>query len=1063
MISLSLYIVSINLLLMTKNSFTIYNASAGSGKTYTLVKQYLKKVFQSNFNNHFKHILAITFTNKAVAEMKSRILNSLQLFSNENILNTPTPLFSELVTELNTTPKKLQEKSAKIYNTIINNYATFDVVTIDTFTHRIIRTFAYDLKIPQNFDVALDTEEILFQAVNNLIDKIGSDKQLTDVLLAYTLQKTDDDKSWDIALDLNKTAKLLLNENDISHLELLNDKSLSDFDNLNKLLIKKISHVETNILTIATSLLDLFKQNGITKEAFSRGSLFNFFIKIKNKNYSLSFDLSWQENLISGGTLYPKKADDNIKSWIEENQQNIAEQFVKTKTLFYELSFLQNFKKHLVPLSVLNLIYKELEALKEDQNIVLISEFNRIIASEIKDQPAPFIYERIGERYQNYFIDEFQDTSLMQWENLIPLTENALITEASQNNQHSLLLVGDAKQSIYRWRGGKPEQFISLYEGESPFYLKPTVENLNTNYRSFSEVINFNNHFFSYLANYFSNETHQELYKIGNQQNFNSRKGGYVSIDFIENLKSEEAIESYQEKTLDTIQQILALGFEKKDICIITRKKADGIALADYLTEKNVEITSSETLLLNKNADINFIINFLQFLVHPSNKNHQLSILFFLYKHLSIKDDEHDFYQRLLALPFGDFFNSLTEDYNISFNHQQVRTFPLYELVEAIIRAFRLIEHSNAYLQYFLDEVHNFTSKKTTGVLGFLEYWENNNHKLSIVAPENANAISIMTIHKSKGLEFPVVIFPFADLDIYKELEPKTWLPIKPEEHLNFSQAYIAFNKHIQEYSAVGNQIFQDRNTQLELDNTNLLYVALTRAKEQLYVISKKTIDKNGIEKEGTYSGFLIGYLKNQHLWNEENNLYTFGEPLKISERTSIKDTIELPYISSSRKNHNLSIITKSGYLWDSEQEKAIEKGNLIHYILSKINYQHDLEFAFEECITEGILTPLQEKEIKPIISQLIFHSEASEYYKNEYLVYNEKEIVSPNGSILIPDRIVLKDLEAIIIDYKTGQPSKKHEDQINNYAFALINMDYKVNKKILIYLENNIEIKEVN
>lgn len=1048
---------------MTKNSFTIYNASAGSGKTYTLVKQYLRTVLQASSNNYFKHILAITFTNKAVAELKNRILNTLQQFSSNDIIQNPTPLFYELISELNSTPAKLQQKATKIYNAIINNYAAFDVVTIDTFTHRIIRTFAYDLKIPQNFEVALDTEEILFQAVNNLIDKIGSDRQLTDVLLSYTLQKTDDDKSWDIALDLNKTAKLLLHENEISHLELLNEKSLSDFDNLNTLLADKINTSETDLQTTAINLFELFKQNGITKDAFSGGYLFNYFMNLKEKKYPKSFGAAWQTKLIHGETLYKNKTAPFIAEWVDKNQSHIAEQFIKTKTLFYELSFLQNFKKHLVPLSVLNLIYKELEAIKEDQNIVLISEFNRIVAAEIKDQPAPFIYERIGERYQNYFIDEFQDTSIMQWENLIPLTENSLVTEAAENSQHSLLLVGDAKQAIYRWRGGKPEQFISLYEGKSPFYLESTTKNLDTNYRSYSEIIQFNNSLFSYLAAFFSNTAHQELYKIGNQQKINLNNGGYVSIDFIENLKSEEANEAYQEKTLNTIYKVLDAGFEKKDICIITRKKADGITLANYLTENNIEITSSETLLLNKSPEINFIVNLLHFLVTPNNKTYQIDLLFFLYKHLSIQIDEHNFYQQFISFSFTDFFANLNTHFNINFDYAQNRTLPIYELIEAVIRAFNLINNSNAYLQYFLDEVHSFSSKKTSGLIGFLEYWNDNQHKLSIVAPENVNAVNIMTIHKSKGLEFPVVIFPFADLDIYREIDPKVWLPLNPDDFNQFSQAYLGFNKNIQEYSTVGSQIFKERNAQLELDNINLLYVALTRAKEQLYIISKKDIDKIGNEKKDSYSGFLIGYLKSKQLWHEATYLYEFGNAAKLSKVTLTNNTMELPFISYSRKEHNLSIITKSGYLWNSTQEKAIEKGNLIHYVLSKIKYHHDIDFTFDECIAEGSLNSLQKKEIYPIINELITNSEASAYFSNKLTVYNEKEILSPTGSILIPDRIVCKDKSVIIIDYKTGSTNKKHEDQINSYGFALTKMGFKVHKKLLIYLDDNIEIKEVN
>ena len=336
-----------------------------------------------------------------------------------------------------------------------------------------------------------------------------------------------------------------------------------------------------------------FEAKGITESDIK--SVFLYFSKLAKEDFSTKYGLVWQTKLLNGGTIYPKRVTGVVASLIDEMQSRIASDFEKTKELFSEISFLRNFQKSIVPLSVLNVVNKELQRIKEEQNILLISEFNQLISNEIKGQPAPFIYERIGERYQNYFIDEFQDTSEMQWQNLIPLTENALVTEPKPNEQHSLLIVGDAKQAIYRWRGGKPEQFIDLYEEENPFYIEKNIENLDTNYRSYSEVVDFNNDFFSFLSHKFQNETHQELYKIGNNQKQNAKKGGFVKVSFVENVIEEEATVLYQEKVLETIESVLAQGFVKADICIVTRKKKDGIAIADFLVEKGISIISSET------------------------------------------------------------------------------------------------------------------------------------------------------------------------------------------------------------------------------------------------------------------------------------------------------------------------------------------------------------------------------------------------------------------------------------------------------------------------------------
>ena len=1051
---------------MQQNSFAVYNASAGSGKTYTLVKKYLETLFSSYKKDKFKHILAVTFTNKAVAEMKERILKNLKAFANEDILTYPEKfkdeqqMFKSICSNLNLTETELQQKAVIVQDGILNNYAAFDIVTIDTFTHRIIRTFAYDLKIPQNFEVALDTQEILREAIDNLLSKIGEDKKLTQLLIDFAMQKTDDDKSWDIGLDLFKISGILLKEDEIKHVKLLQEKTFDDFKNLKKTLNKALKNNQEKIVAIAENRLHIFEKKGIVLNDIK--SVYGYFIKLSKEDFNVKFDLVWQTKLIEGVAIYPKRVQEDTKSIIDNIQTEIAEDFIETKKIHHEISFLKNFSKNLIPLSVINEIQKEIELLKEEQNILLISEFNSIISNEIKDQPAPFIYERIGERYHNYFIDEFQDTSEMQWENLVPLTENAIITESKDRTPNSIMLVGDAKQAIYRWRGGKAEQFINLYEKKSPFYLQPEVENLETNWRSYSEIINFNNNLFTYTSGLFANKTHQNLYKIGNHQNENDKKGGYVEISFVENQKKEEASILYQEQVYDIIQRVQKEGFELADICIITRKRVDGVAIADYLTERDVDIISSETLLINKSENVQFINSFLESLLFPENKTAKIKILFFLYKKLNIKSSENLFYNEYLNLPQDEFFVKISREHNRNFDYKQHEILPFYELVEYIIRAFQLVEYSDAYVQYFLDEVLNFTQNKTTGILGFLEYWEGKKEKLSIIAPEGNNAVTLMTIHKSKGLEFPIVIFPYADMDIYNQIDPKAWLPIKNEQYNDFQEAYLSYNKELEHYNEDGASIYHHKQSELELDNINLLYVVLTRAKEQLYIISKLETNKDE-GKLNNYSGLLINYLKSIDKWTDNENSYSFGNPKKLSPKTAFKETSSLPFISSSRIDHNLSVITKSGYLWDTHQKNAIEKGDLTHLILSKISYQTDVDLAFEELITDGTINKEQKEILKPIVDNLVSNSEISIYFKEEYTVYNERAILTKTGEQIIPDRFVVKDNLATIIDYKTGEEKKKHTIQVKNYAEALEEIGFNVDKILLVYIGEEIHVKEVH
>lgn len=1053
---------------MSENTFVVYNASAGSGKTFTLVKSYLKTLFSSTDINKYKRILAITFTNKAVAEMKGRILENLKAFADPEILLQNVPANKKdaqqmlvlIAEELQISVENLHKRAVKIQEVILNNYAAFDVVTIDTFTHRLIRTFAHDLKLPQNFEVALDTEDVLQEAIGNVLAKVGEDDHLTKLLIDFALQKADDDKSWDISLDLYRVSKLLLNENEAKHLELLKDKTLSDFDTLKKTVLKKIAAAEEDIVIISKHRLLEFENKGIVEGDIK--PIFGYFSKLAKQNFNVKYGAVWQAKLTNGETIYPKRVASGNGGVIDEIQSEIASDFEQTKALFYEISFLKNFQKNIVPLSVLNVVHQEIQRIKEEQNILLISEFNQIIANEVKGQPAPFIYERIGERYQNYFIDEFQDTSQMQWQNLIPLTENALATESKGKEQNSLLIVGDAKQAIYRWRGGKPEQFIDLYEGENPFYVKNEVANLETNYRSYSEVIKFNNKFFSYLSNRFNNTTHQELYRKGNAQKENAKKGGFVKLSFVENVVEEEAIIYYQEKVLEIIESVLQQGFSKADICVVTRKKKDGIAIADYLTEHKVNIISSETLLLSKSEEVLFIISFLYYMLCPQNKTVQLEMLRYLYKKLEVTEGEHEFYTEYIKLSPPEFFAQLAVSHHVQFDYTSTQTLPFYELVEQIIRTFNLVISSNAYVQYFLDEVQSFTQKKSTGIQGFLEYWEMKKDKLSIVAPDGDDAVTLMTIHKSKGLEYPIIIVPFAELDIYREQDSKVWYPIDEDVYDGFSEAFLHFNKDIENYGAVGEELWNNRRAQLELDNINLLYVALTRPKEQLYIITKKNVNKDGVENDNFFSGFFIGYLKNVGLWQEGVNDYEFGAATKSSIKTQITTPDELKFISSSRVDRNLSVLTKGGFLWDTEQQDAIERGNLIHLILSKIKHAADIDVAFQVLEIEGVINKEQSNNLKETVVDLVENSELAVYFKDSLEVYNERPILQKGGSMLIPDRIVIDGNKVSIIDYKTGAVNKVYEQQVNKYADALIEMKYIIDKKLLVYLGKEIKIIEV-
>ena len=1035
-------------------SFNVYNASAGSGKTFTLVKEYLKLLLRSKNPLLFRNILALTFTNKAVGEMKTRIIETLKQFSDDSILNNTNSMFTAITNELEATPESVHSNSKIILNSILHNYAAFDISTIDRFTHKVIRTFAFDLKIPVNFEVELDTESLLFEAVDSLIAKAGTDKELTKVLVDFAIEKADDDKSWDISYDFNKIAKLLVNENDIPFLELLKEKTLADFKQLKKTLILKMNESEKDIVEKAKNALTLIEESGLQFNDFTRSSLPKHFENLTNGKLDIKFDNNWQLD-IENTAMYPSRVSQDIVSTIDAIKPQLISFFIETKALVFKYRFYKNAYKNLTPLSVLNAINGELDVIKEENNVLLISEFNKIIHNEIKDQPTPFIFERLGEKFKHYFIDEFQDTSELQWENLIPLIDNRMSSEIG-----SAMIVGDAKQAIYRWRGGKPELFIGLVGNDNPFYVDKSIHNLPVNYRSCKQIVNFNNSFFEHLSSFaFENETHQELYSLAKQEDY-IKEEGFVNIELLEFNEDDNRDERYPETVKHTIEATIANGFELKDICILVRKKKEGAAIADYLSEHGINIISSETLLINRSPKVQFITNILKLSIQPENKEFKADILYYILSLLDI-EDKHTFLENGLAQSFNH-LSTFLATHKIVFSFNNLLQLSLYNAAEYIIRAFNLVETSDAYIQFYLDTILDYSQKNSSSLMDFLAYWDKKKDSLSITIPEGKNAVQIMTIHKSKGLEFPVVIFPYADLNIYREKEPKTWFPINSDEFNGFKHALLNYNKDVAEFGSVGEDIYEKHQSGLELDNINLLYVALTRAVEQLHIISKKNIDSKGNEKLNEYSGLLINYLKNIGKWVETENSVSFGNPnrqLNHSDDATNTLTSEL-FISN---NDTVSIVTNSGYLWDTEQENAIEKGNLIHDIFSKIETSKDIDFVLNDSVLEGVIDAEQKVFLEDVIKKIMQHPKLKHYYTDDALIYNERDIISENGTIVRPDRLVLdNNNQATIIDYKTGAYDKKHAQQLITYADIIETMNIKVNKKILVYINDEIKVEEI-
>ncbi|OCB77420.1 UvrD-helicase domain-containing protein [Flavobacterium crassostreae] len=1049
----------------TSASFSIYDASAGSGKTYALVKEYLKIILTAAKNDAYRNILAITFTNKAVHEMKSRIVGSLSEFAKDAPSSKATELLQDLAADTGLSGSEIQTKSRQIIKHIIHNYAAFDISTIDKFTHKVIRAFAHDLNLPMTFEVTLDTENLLTEAVDAIIAQAGEDPTLTKLLIDFTMEKTDEDKSWDISREILDTGRLVLNENHRTEITHFQDKTIADFVAIKKKLVASCASLDQDNAEFAQAALALIENHGIDLKSFSRGTFPNHLSSIRDKKYNPKNKTFHEPEAIA----INKTAKD--RTLIE----NLIPELLKILAVVYQnfekRDFYKAFLKNITPLSLLNTVSNELAKIQQEQNLLSITEFNALIHREIQNQPAPFIYERLGERYRHFFIDEFQDTSEMQWQNLIPLIDNALSGQDDLGQKGTLMIVGDPKQSIYRWRGGKAEQFIELSKDANPFNNPDKKRvHLDKNYRSYSQVIDFNNAFFKLVSEQFEQPDYKELYANHSHQKTNSKTGGYVQISFIPKIETatqeEEALDKtklYVLATLNTIQKVRNEGFEYKDIVILTRKRGQGVAIANYLTEQNIPLLSSETLLIQNATEVRLIIHLLKYLKNHADLEAKAYFLHYIAEHVQDQLPVHDFIAQGMAHTNEVNFENWLRSFSISLSFQNIRKKALYEAVEIIIAKFlspNFSKGSGAYVQYFLDIVLERDVRNQAGIADFLHFWDKNADKFSIPSPEGNNAVRIMTIHKSKGLEFPVVIMPFAEEDYNRKPKDKLWLDA-PETDFGLPKVLIDNSSEVEGFGPEAKIIYDQKKQEELLDNINVLYVALTRAEEQLYVISNANLTSKGEVMANNMSAFFINYLDSKGVFDPEKLEYQFGSSKKVSPTSKHIDTSKkIEVVAQTLDPKNIKIAQREALMWGTQQQESMEYGNVVHEILSFVKTKQDVTLAIEKALESGLIHFGQKELVQQTILDIVTHKELERYFAPENTVWNEQTIIQKKGPIVKPDRMVVnKAKEVYLLDYKTGAHNTKYQKQLENYQQAIELMGYKVVKKALIYIGKEIDV----
>jgi len=1038
---------------LSNSNFKIINAGAGSGKTFSLVLEYLTFLINPKLELNHKSLLAITFTNKAVNELKSRVLNKLFILktnpSREKIIT------NHLKNELKITDEEIKIRSSLILKKIIYDYGSFDIITIDSFTHRIIRTFSRDFKLSTNFEVIIDNNEILSEIVDSIINEVGVKPNITETLINYSLYKILEGKSVNIKKDLIDFAKILLNENNRSYIDDIKESSDKIFSDSYKVLNNRIKVLQREIKLLSIKALELIHNNKLEKKDFFRGTLYNYFEKLKNLDFKFSNNKNLEDSLLGLGQLYSKNKEELIKDRINLIRPDLNQFYSEIKPKLQLFFFTKSLLKNWIPLSLSSLMWKKIEEIETKEKKILIDNFNSKISLIIKDQPAPYIFERIGERYKHYFIDEFQDTSKLQWGNLIPLISNSLETEYASDFRGSLFLVGDPKQAIYRWRGGDVNQFINLNKKKSPFQIEPEIKRLKINYRSKDEIVKFNNDFFKNSSTFLSDETYNKIFdKTSTQLNHND-PGGYITVNFISKTNfKKESDDLYLKEVFKKVKSVLSRGYSINQIAVLVRKKRQAILVSEELLKKGIKIISSESLLINNSNSVKFLIALMKLVINHDNKRQYKIILDHLWNlKYSNSIEYHTFLKTYLGLKKEDFFRDLSLLLNNNFDYDKFKNFNIYDAIEYSISHFYFIKVSDVFVIHFLDIIFNFSIKTENNIYSFLNYWSENCDELCISMPEKIDALRVLTIHKAKGLEFPVVIIPFLDEPfIQKRIINNIWIPIDDKNLIDFKWGLVNFSERLNQMGSVGEQLYKHHKMLFELDAMTILYVAMTRAKIELHILSKNSNQLNS----PSYSGLFLSYCKN--LKSNQKGEFEWGQ-----------NEINNDFIEDASQDFSLDIDSNLNWknkiyfdLNKNDSENQRKKGLLIHELLSQINSIDEIDFVLNNYRRTKLFDNSNLETLRSKIIKILNHKSLKHFFNNQYKILNEKEILNPSGKILRPDKIVFAKNRIVIIDFKTGKLRENDAVQLKEYEEALKNMNYKNIEKILVYVNDLIEIKIV-
>ncbi|CDD96199.1 uvrD/REP helicase [Bacteroides intestinalis CAG:315] len=1049
----------------------VYKASAGSGKTFTLAVEYIKHLILNP--RAYRQILAVTFTNKATAEMKERILQ--QLYGIWVSDPASEPYLNRIREDLQR--KSLSEDDIRLaagtaLQYMLHDYSRFRVETIDSFFQSVMRNLARELELSPNLNIELNNTEVLSDAVDSLIEKLTPSSPVLAWLLDYINERIADDKRWNVSNEIKRFGWNIFDEGYIEQGEGLRQQ-LKD-PNTIKLYRNELREMETEALEQMKGFYDQFigelEAHALTPEDLKGGArgIGSYFRKLRDGRLS--------DKDTVNATL--KNSLDDAKNWATKTsaQKNEIIRLAET-SLLPLLQDAETFRprnnkivnscrlslQHLNKLQLLAHIDEEVRELNREHNRFLLSDTNALLHNLVRDGDSSFVFEKIGANIRNVMIDEFQDTSRMQWDNF-----KILLLEGLSQGADSLI-VGDVKQSIYRWRNGDWGILNTLGTKDSSFPFPVRVETLKTNRRSETNVIRFNNNLFTAAVEYLNmlhlkelqEDCHplQRAYADVAQESPRTEAKGYIKATFLEPDEEHD----YTELTIislgEEVQRLLEAGVKLNDITILVRKNKNIPPIADYFDKTmHLPVVSDEAFRLDASQAICMLIDALRYLSNPEDKVACASLM--MNYELGIKKQGGNWDSLLTAKP--------EEALPVAFvtGMETLRLMPLYELLEELFSLFDMkrIEEQDAYLFSFFDAVTEYLQNNSSDLDAFIRYWNETLCNKTIPSGE-MDGIRILSIHKSKGLEFHTVLIPFCDWKLENETNNQLiWC--SPTEAPFSTLDIVPVNYSSTMAESVYRQNYLDERLQLWVDNLNLLYVAFTRAGKNLIFWCKKG-------QKGTMSELLANALpqvatrEGDENWDEEEP-FENGE-LCPSKHTGTDEHLpDAPKVSANRlaqkpdklpvhmesmrhdiefRQSNRSADFIQGVDEEESDNRFINRGRLLHTLFSAIETEEDIDNAIDQLVFEGIIgKPETEEKIRELTHHAFSLPQVQDWYSGSWHLFNECDIIwQERGELRTrrPDRVMMRGNEIVVIDFKFGKQNKKYNKQVQGYMQLLTRMGY--------------------